>query len=119
MLKRKYRLRHRADIQRLYRSSHQAQTAAVTLKSHPNHLQHLRLAVVVSSKISKKAVVRNRIRRRVVGIIENYWEELTPGYDLVVIARRDISREPLLQLQEHLGQALHELGLREPINLAG
>lgn len=42
-----------------------------------------RVAVVVSKKVDKKAVIRNRIRRRVYEIIRISWPTTKQGYDLV------------------------------------
>lgn len=42
-----------------------------------------RLAVVVSKKVHKSAVVRNRIRRRIYEIVRHYSTEKLNGLDLV------------------------------------
>jgi ribonuclease P protein component len=44
-----------------------------------------RVAVVVSRKVSKSAVVRNRIRRRVYELIRTHNAAITRPYDLVFI----------------------------------
>ncbi len=42
-----------------------------------------RVAVVVSRKVSKSAVVRNRIRRRIYELVRTSDKDVTPGTDLV------------------------------------
>jgi ribonuclease P protein component len=42
-----------------------------------------RVAVVVSRKVSKSAVVRNRIRRRIYEIVRHSDTDIVPGTDLV------------------------------------
>jgi ribonuclease P protein component len=42
-----------------------------------------RVAVVVSRKVSKSAVVRNRIRRRIYEVVRHSEADITPGTDLV------------------------------------
>lgn len=42
-----------------------------------------RVAVVVSRKVSKSAVVRNRIRRRIYELVRHSEADITPGTDLV------------------------------------
>ncbi|MCE7936738.1 ribonuclease P protein component [Candidatus Saccharibacteria bacterium CPR2] len=44
-----------------------------------------RVAVVVSKKVSKKAVVRNRIRRRIYEIFRKNWDKIEPNKDIVVL----------------------------------
>jgi ribonuclease P protein component len=53
---------------------------------HNSRQQSYRVAVVVSRKVSKSAVVRNRIRRRVYEIIRKHAQLLAGPYDLVFTA---------------------------------
>ncbi|MCI5066287.1 ribonuclease P protein component [bacterium] len=46
-----------------------------------------RMAVTVSKKVHKRAVVRNRIKRRVREIFRRLRRELPPGTAMVIIAR--------------------------------
>jgi len=41
------------------------------------------VAVVVSRKVSKSAVVRNRIRRRIYAIVRQVGGDIAPGTDLI------------------------------------
>lgn len=43
-----------------------------------------RVAVVVSKKVAKSAVVRNRIRRRVFEIIRKNFDEVKPGLEVII-----------------------------------
>lgn len=43
-----------------------------------------RLAVVVSKKVSKSAVVRNRIRRRIYEIVRLHQQAIARPYDMVI-----------------------------------
>ena len=43
-----------------------------------------RLAVVVSKKVNKSAVVRNRIRRRIFEAARSYEDRITEPYDIVI-----------------------------------
>ena len=66
MIGRSNRFHGRAGIQRLMRSGQSVRSSAFALKFTPNPKRSsYRLAVVVSRKVSKSAVVRNRIRRRI------------------------------------------------------
>ena len=44
-------------------------------------------AVIVGTKVSKKAVVRNRLRRQVRAIVEKRLSEFQDGYDVAFIVR--------------------------------
>lgn len=58
-----------------------------SLRYDTNQLNHPRLAVVVSTKVSKSAVVRNRLRRRFYAQLREIIPELTPDHDVVVLVR--------------------------------
>jgi ribonuclease P protein component len=44
-----------------------------------------RLAVVVSRKVSKSAVIRNRIRRRIYEVIRLHQDQIVGSYDFIFI----------------------------------
>jgi len=54
-----------------------------------NKLKSYRAAVVVSKKVHKSAVVRNRIRRRVYEVIRSIESKITQPYDLVITVHSD------------------------------
>ena len=63
MLAQHNRFHRRRDIQRVYKQGVRARTRRLGLHVLPNE-GSLQASVVVSKKVSKSAVVRNRIRRR-------------------------------------------------------
>ena len=54
-----------------------------TLKIAPS--EHVRVAVSVSKKVSKRAVVRNKIRRRVYVSVRDILSDIKPGLYLIVV----------------------------------
>lgn len=70
----------------VYRQGKAVRSDYISLRYAPSRRGDYRLAVVVSKKVSKSAVVRNRIRRRVYEIIRLYRKTLEEplGYDLVI-----------------------------------
>ncbi|MEZ5330482.1 MAG: ribonuclease P protein component [Thermoanaerobaculia bacterium] len=83
-LPRRERLRRRADYLRSYRRGRKRRGAHLILYAHPNELGHPRLGITASRKVGK-AVIRNRIKRRVREIYRR-WSERSqlPPLDLVV-----------------------------------
>jgi ribonuclease P protein component len=76
-----------------------------------------RAVVVVAKKISKKAVVRNRIRRRLIENLRALLATVTPGYDIVISVHSDISELPAADLSQHLTRALVRAGVVVQNNL--
>lgn len=85
------------------------------IKYTPNpKLKETRFAVVVSKKVHKSAVGRNRIRRRFYEAIRSQLPSIVPGMDVVIIV---VSGEalmmPYIEIQSTLKQLLHEANLYE------
>jgi len=70
-----------------------------------------RAVVVVAKKVSKRAVVRNRIRRRLIENLRAVWTTVLPGYDIVLSVHSDISELPAADLSQHLSRALARAGV--------
>ncbi|MBW3569336.1 ribonuclease P protein component [Candidatus Parcubacteria bacterium] len=64
MLSRKHRFRGQKAIEYVYRKGRSVRAGFLTVKAVPAKGEDYRLAVVVSRKVNKSAVTRNRIRRR-------------------------------------------------------
>jgi ribonuclease P protein component len=81
---RRERLQRRTDFLRCYRRGRRRRGAHLILYAHPNELGHPRLGITASRKVGK-AVVRNRVKRRVREIYRR-WSERSrlPSLDLVV-----------------------------------
>lgn len=90
MLPKNYRLRLKNDFDRLFKEGKFAGQAFLTLGFAKNKLDNSRFAVIVAKKVSKKAVVRNSIKRKIMEIIRLNLQNIKPGFDLVFIAKPEI-----------------------------
>ena len=86
MLKRINRLTKTKEIQKLLKNGRSFYCPYFMFKILPNEKALLRLGVIVSNKVSKKATQRNLIKRRLREIIRLSLKELKPGYDLIILA---------------------------------
>jgi len=87
MIGRKNRFHGRGAIQRLQRGGKSVRFGALALRYAPNSgRKTYRLAVVVSRKVSKSAVVRNRIRRRIYERVRILSSNFTTPYDLIIMS---------------------------------
>jgi len=53
-----------------------------------------KIGSIISTKISKKAVERNRIKRAINEASNNFYKNLPAGYDFVIMAKRNIVDVP-------------------------
>ena len=65
MISRKHRFRGHRSLDFVYRNGKTFKAGGMSIKTMPAKGEDYRLAVVVSKKVHKSAVKRNRIRRRV------------------------------------------------------
>ena len=76
---------------------------------HNDRRKAYRLAVVVSKKVNKSAVQRNRIRRRLYEAVRRYEAQINEPYDLVLT----VFSEKLLDLSPAELDKLVQSGLRQ------
>lgn len=88
MLKTENRLKKQADFSNTLKTGKRFSGEHLTIANTPNKEKHLRLGIVVSKKIERKAVGRNRLRRIVSHIFEHLLKETPPHDDVVVLVRR-------------------------------
>jgi len=81
---------------------------SVAVRVLPNELDRSRLGLVVGKKVGG-AVERNRAKRRIRQIVG--IRALTPGWDIVVIARAGIHRAEYRDLERELRRLLHKAGV--------
>lgn len=107
MLARTYRFHGHNSLRFVYTKGKVVRAQYVSLKFQRNNRRtESRLAVVVSKKVTKKAPIRNRIRRRVYEVFRLKWAMIQPGYDMVVtIFDERVAHEP----HEKLQKTIHEL----------
>jgi len=106
------RLRKASDISRVYkRGSYGGSSGVLSSKALSSGRQQTRLVVVVGKKVSKKAVIRNRIRRQIVGDVHRRWATLKPGYDIVVSVHQDVSELSADMLAQNITRALTQAGV--------
>ena len=83
-------------FRRLYGTAGLANSYLV-LYARPNKSQHNRVGITVSKKLGK-AVVRNRVRRRLREVYRLHEELFAPGWDIVVVARSRCTEAPFSKL---------------------
>ena len=99
-------------FRRLYRKGSTAADSRLAIYVRRNGRPGNRLGLTVSTKVGH-AVVRNRLRRRLREIYRLHEEELTPGYDIVVVARVKSVYAGYAQLEKSFLSLADKLGLRK------
>lgn len=111
MLPASHRLRKETDIKRLFAKGRGVFDELCGLKFLPNGLPITRFAIVAGTKVSKKAVARNRVKRQVRAIVQKQLGALTPGYDAAMLIRSAALKATFVQIEEHVIKALKKAKL--------
>jgi ribonuclease P protein component len=116
-LPRHYRLKQRKEFSKVYRlglrcsSSHLILRALRLNVSTTDGFPHSQVGVSVSQKVSKKAVVRNRIKRQIQSAMLALMSRVPPGWHLVIVVRPDAIRCEYSQFLQELEQLLIKAGI--------
>lgn len=78
-----------------------------------NLTEPFKLGLITTKKIGG-AVARNRVRRRIRGIIQRTGERIRPGFILVIIARNRAAEATSEQLEKEWKWMLHQSSLIQP-----
>ncbi len=92
-------LKKNSDFRRTYRKGRTCAAATIALYCRYNRTAQSRLGITTGTKVGK-AVVRNRIRRRIRAIYRLHETELKAGYDLVIVARVRAAEATYAQLEK-------------------
>lgn len=112
MLKKEFRLRKQKDFDWVFsKEGSFFSQGFLALKIVPNNLTFSRFGFIVSNKISKKAVKRNRIKRLMRESVRLMRDQINPGFDIVIIARADISEKKFEEVDSAVDSLLKKSGL--------
>jgi ribonuclease P protein component len=111
MLPRKHRLTADKDVTRVLRKGRAVFTNLLIVKALGNDLGVVRTAVVVSTKVHKRAVKRNLIKRRVREVLQKLIPNIKIGVDMVVTAQPEAVDRSQADLGAALEYCLKKMGL--------
>jgi ribonuclease P protein component len=109
MLAKKYRLTKDKDIQNVLKKGKIFYHPFFNLKILKNNLQNPRFCIVISTKISKKAVVRNKVKRQLRAIIYKNLAKISQNYDLVILTKPAVTITQFEELEKALVSLLSKV----------
>ena len=121
-IRREQRLRYQRDFQAINRHNLSRAHPLLVLRMAPNSLPYPRFGFVVGRRVSRKAVVRNRVRRRIREAVRR--TPVRGGWDLLFVARpaaADASYQALREVVLDLGRRARvlETGPEAPLPARG
>jgi len=111
-LKRKFRLTSPTDFKRVRRYGKSYAHPLIVLVALPNEETQSRFGVAVGRTLGN-AVKRNRVKRTLREALRPMLPAITPGWDVILIARRPIAEATFDEVQQAVIQLLKRVGLLE------
>lgn len=98
------------SLRYVYKNGLAVRSRLMTIKSITNpHRPESRIAVVVSKKVIKSAVSRNRIRRRIYEYLRVQQPSMKPSQDIVaIVSSSEVLTIPYTELTESIQQLLNQ-----------
>ena len=85
MLNKKYRFHSRGGVRYVYQKGQTIRSPRMSLVFVENNRGFTRFAVVVSKRVEKSAVMRNRIRRRIYEILRRNFDSIPKKTDYIFV----------------------------------
>jgi ribonuclease P protein component len=93
MIKKGLRISSRKDIAEIFREGFFLNLGSISAKFRKNGMKNTRLGVFLGVKYSKKAVERNRIKRKIWAVIAKKQEKLKKGFDIAIMPSKKLSKD--------------------------
>lgn len=101
----------KADFNNLFKKGKTIAGELVFLKLRRNSLENSRFCFVVNLKTSKKATVRNKIKRQLRDIIKNNLNNIKSGFDVAIIAKSEIINNKYKKIKEEVESLIEKTKL--------
>lgn len=111
MLKKCNRISYDKEFDRVFKAGQSFYSKVLGLKAVPNERPETRVGILVSTKVSKKAVVRNRLKRQIREIFFLELAKFKGGNDLVIIVLPLILDKSFEEITKDLRRGFKALNL--------
>lgn len=109
MLEKGLCLRKNKDFDAVFKEGKSFYGRLLGIKLRKNNLDHNRYGILLSTKVSKLAVVRNKYKRRIRSIIFNENRVIKQGFDVVIIVFPLILNKNYLEISDEIKNILVKL----------
>lgn len=111
MLKTANRLTKKKDFDRVFKQGASSYNEVVGCKQVDNNTKNSRFGIIVSLKVSKKAVERNKIKRRIREIIKSELDKIQDGKDFVIVVLPKITEKNFGEIKKSIVKNFEKLGV--------
>ncbi|MCK9438981.1 MAG: ribonuclease P protein component [Patescibacteria group bacterium] len=105
------RLRKTKEIEKTFKNGKSFYSNVLGFKVLKNDLNESRFCVIISAKISKKAVERNKIKRRIRAIVNRDLKQIKKGFDIIIIVTKNIINLEFSGLSQEVEDSFKKIGV--------
>jgi len=109
MLKKKNRLTSNDLFKKVFQEGEERGNKLFLIAFRRNGLSFPRFGIVVSTKISKSAVKRNELKRRIRASLRELIPVFKEGWDVVIVSKKPALDSSFSRIKEMLGEILVRL----------
>jgi len=103
MFSQKNRLTKDKEFDNVFKNGRSSYDKLIGVKAVRNGLPDNRFGIMVSVKVSKKAVERNKVKRRIRESVKAKLPAMKPGYDCVIIALPEVLEKDSGEIEKSVG----------------
>ena len=111
MLPKEHRLHQDKEIKDLVRSGQNFFLPEMTIKYKTNQADATKIGFIVSGRVDKRAVVRNRLTRHLREVSRLLFPQFKNGYLVLIIAKKKLLDLDFENIKKQLTFALEKIGL--------
>ncbi len=111
MLKKSFRLTKNKKFDQVFKIGHSFFGIFLGIKALKNQENTNHYGVLVGLKVSKLAVRRNLVKRRIKAVLAQEDPKLARGYDVVIITKPEIINNNYASIKEEIERGLKKLKL--------
>lgn len=105
MLNKNYRLKKNKDFRTAYKKGKTFFSPSIVMYAFNSNSSNLRIGFTVSKKVGK-AVVRNRVKRKMREICRLNLHKLKDGYDIIFVAKPSIITKSYQEISKDINRLL-------------
>lgn len=107
------RLKKKKDFEKVFKQGKGLKKDFLFFKWTDNNLEQSRFGFVVGKKFSKKAVLRNKIKRRIKKIVGNKVAQIKKGIDGVFVVNPGLKTDSFQKIEQIVNEILNKAKLLE------
>ncbi|MFA5644455.1 MAG: ribonuclease P protein component [Patescibacteria group bacterium] len=109
MIKKENRLRKNKEIENVFKNGKSFYNDLFGFKVLKNDLDSNRFCVIISAKVSKKAVDRNRFKRIVKAVFLEIEDKLKNGFDYLIVIKKEFSGKSFFDVKKILEDSFKKM----------